>query len=125
LSLSLSIASLFKNYDFLLSDFPCFSESPQKHLGPVWQLQWIEQDRGTTGDDKREILVSISADGRISKWVIRKGLDCHGKINKYAHTLSFSHTHTPPHTQIIFLLLCAELKIPNEQCIKGDKFRFD
>ncbi|ELK06237.1 WD repeat-containing protein 78 [Pteropus alecto] len=53
------------------------SESPQKHLGPVWQLQWIEQDRGTTGDDKREILVSISADGRISKWVIRKGLDCH------------------------------------------------
>ncbi|XP_048671136.1 dynein axonemal intermediate chain 4 isoform X2 [Marmota marmota marmota] len=53
------------------------SESPRKHLGPVWQLQWIEQDRGTTGDDKREILVSISADGRISKWVIRKGLDCH------------------------------------------------
>ncbi|XP_049735483.1 dynein axonemal intermediate chain 4 isoform X1 [Elephas maximus indicus] len=53
------------------------SESPQKHLGPIWQLQWIEQDRGTTGDDKREILVSISADGRISKWVIRKGLDCH------------------------------------------------
>ncbi|XP_049992018.1 dynein axonemal intermediate chain 4 isoform X4 [Alexandromys fortis] len=53
------------------------SESPQKHLGPVWQLQWIEQDRGTTGDDKREILVSISADGRVSKWIIRKGLDCH------------------------------------------------
>ncbi|XP_004841550.1 WD repeat-containing protein 78 isoform X1 [Heterocephalus glaber] len=53
------------------------SESPQKHLGPVWQLQWIEQDRGTTGDDKREFLVSISADGRISKWVIRKGLYCH------------------------------------------------
>ncbi|XP_055978177.1 dynein axonemal intermediate chain 4 [Sorex fumeus] len=53
------------------------SESPQKHWGPVWQLQWIEQDRGTTGDDKREILVSISADGRISKWVIRKGLDSH------------------------------------------------
>ncbi|KAM5256416.1 LOW QUALITY PROTEIN: dynein axonemal intermediate chain 4 [Ctenodactylus gundi] len=53
------------------------SESLRKHLGPVWQLQWIEQDRGTTGDDKREFLVSISADGRICKWVIRKGLDCH------------------------------------------------
>jgi hypothetical protein len=63
----------------ILGIFSYFSESPQKHLGPVWQLQWIEQDRGTTGDDKREILVSISADGRISKWVIRKGLDCHGK----------------------------------------------
>ncbi|XP_022352889.1 WD repeat-containing protein 78 isoform X1 [Enhydra lutris kenyoni] len=66
------------------------SESPQKHLGPVWQLQWIEQDRGTTGDDKREILVSISADGRISKWVIRKGLDCHDLMHLRRTTTSNS-----------------------------------
>ncbi|XP_045753410.1 dynein axonemal intermediate chain 4 isoform X2 [Mirounga angustirostris] len=66
------------------------SESPQKHLGPVWQLQWIEQDRGTTGDDKREILVSISADGRISKWVIRKGLDCHDLMRLRRTTASSS-----------------------------------
>ncbi|XP_045837491.1 dynein axonemal intermediate chain 4 isoform X2 [Meles meles] len=66
------------------------SESPQKHLGPVWQLQWIEQDRGTTGDDKREILVSISADGRISKWVIRKGLDCHDLMRLRRTTTSNS-----------------------------------
>ncbi|XP_008070396.1 WD repeat-containing protein 78 isoform X1 [Carlito syrichta] len=66
------------------------SESPNKHLGPVWQLQWIEQDRGTTGDDKREILVSISADGRISKWVIRKGLDCHDLI-RLKRTTANSH----------------------------------
>uniref|UniRef100_A0A667H071 Dynein axonemal intermediate chain 4 n=3 Tax=Lynx TaxID=13124 RepID=A0A667H071_LYNCA len=66
------------------------SESPQKHLGPVWQLQWIEQDRGTTGDDKREILVSISADGRISKWVIRKGLDCHDLMRLKRTTSSSS-----------------------------------
>ncbi|XP_032725937.1 WD repeat-containing protein 78 isoform X4 [Lontra canadensis] len=66
------------------------SESPQKHLGPVWQLQWIEQDRGTTGDDKREILVSISADGRFSKWVIRKGLDCHDLMRLRRTTTSNS-----------------------------------
>ncbi|XP_045658029.1 dynein axonemal intermediate chain 4 isoform X4 [Ursus americanus] len=66
------------------------SESPLKHLGPVWQLQWIEQDRGTTGDDKREILVSISADGRISKWVIRKGLDCHDLMRLRRTTASSS-----------------------------------
>ncbi|XP_059879510.1 dynein axonemal intermediate chain 4 [Delphinus delphis] len=65
------------------------SESPQKHLGPVWQLQWIEQDRGTAGD-KREILVSISADGRISKWVIRKGLDCHDLMHLRRTTASSS-----------------------------------
>uniref|UniRef100_A0A674J4N2 WD repeat domain 78 n=1 Tax=Terrapene triunguis TaxID=2587831 RepID=A0A674J4N2_9SAUR len=52
------------------------SESFDKHIGPVWQLKWIEQDRGTTGDDKGEILISISADGRITKWLIRKGLSC-------------------------------------------------
>uniref|UniRef100_A0A8C9BD64 Dynein axonemal intermediate chain 4 n=1 Tax=Phocoena sinus TaxID=42100 RepID=A0A8C9BD64_PHOSS len=66
------------------------SESPQKHLGPVWQLQWIEQDRGTAGDDKREILVSISADGRISKWVMRKGLDCHDLMRLRRTTASSS-----------------------------------
>ncbi|XP_027466337.1 WD repeat-containing protein 78 isoform X3 [Zalophus californianus] len=66
------------------------SESPQKHLAPVWQLQWIEQDRGTTGDDKREILVSVSADGRISKWVIRKGLDCHDLMRLRRTTASSS-----------------------------------
>uniref|UniRef100_A0A6I8N8R2 Dynein axonemal intermediate chain 4 n=1 Tax=Ornithorhynchus anatinus TaxID=9258 RepID=A0A6I8N8R2_ORNAN len=52
-------------------------ESGHKHIGPIWQLKWIEQDRGTTGDDKGEILVTISADGRITKWIIRKGLDSH------------------------------------------------
>ncbi|XP_032074016.1 WD repeat-containing protein 78 isoform X1 [Thamnophis elegans] len=50
------------------------SESHDKHLGPVWQLRWVEQDRGTSGEDKGEILVSISADGRITKWFVRKGL---------------------------------------------------
>uniref|UniRef100_A0A8C8VEA4 Dynein axonemal intermediate chain 4 n=1 Tax=Pelusios castaneus TaxID=367368 RepID=A0A8C8VEA4_9SAUR len=52
------------------------SESFDKHIGPVWQVKWIEQDRGTTGDDKGEILISVSADGRITKWLIRKGLGC-------------------------------------------------
>ncbi|KAG8132515.1 hypothetical protein E2320_010369 [Naja naja] len=52
------------------------SESHDKHLGPVWQLRWVEQDRGTSGEDKGEILVSISADGRITKWFVRKGLSC-------------------------------------------------
>ena len=99
-------------------------------MGPVWQLQWIEQDRGTTGDDKREILVSISADGRISKWIIRKGLDCHGKINPpTSHTHTHTHPHTPTHTHphthpIIFLLFCAELKIPSEPHVRGAKLRF-
>ncbi|NXJ91564.1 WDR78 protein, partial [Corythaixoides concolor] len=52
------------------------SESSNKHTGPVWQLRWVEQDRGATGDDKRERLICISADGRVTEWLIQKRLDC-------------------------------------------------
>ncbi|KAM9003561.1 WD repeat-containing protein 78 isoform X3 [Sarcophilus harrisii] len=54
------------------------SESVHKHIGPIWQVQWVEQDKGTVaGEEKREILVTIGADGKISKWMIQKGLICH------------------------------------------------
>ncbi|XP_030063051.1 dynein axonemal intermediate chain 4 isoform X2 [Microcaecilia unicolor] len=58
------------------SDTPVLdcSDSVGKHTSPVWQLKWTEQDRVIT-DDKGEALVSISADGRIARWHIRKGLD--------------------------------------------------
>ncbi|XP_048833522.1 dynein axonemal intermediate chain 4 [Brienomyrus brachyistius] len=52
------------------------SESPHKHSGPVWQVKWIDQDRGPWGEEKCETLVSVSADGRISRWILRKGLHC-------------------------------------------------
>ncbi|XP_074077343.1 dynein axonemal intermediate chain 4 [Macrotis lagotis] len=53
------------------------SESLHKHIGPVWQIQWVEQDKGTMGEERKEILVTVGADGRISKWIIQKGLICH------------------------------------------------
>ncbi|NXX59543.1 WDR78 protein, partial [Scopus umbretta] len=52
------------------------SDSSNKHTGPVWQLRWVEQDRGATGDGKKERLICISADGRITEWLIQKRLDC-------------------------------------------------
>ncbi|KFW00317.1 WD repeat-containing protein 78, partial [Eurypyga helias] len=52
------------------------SESTNKHTGPVWQLRWVEQGRGATGDGKKERLICISADGRITEWFIQKRLDC-------------------------------------------------
>lgn len=55
------------------------SESSNKHTGPVWQMRWVEQDRGATGDGKKERLICISADGRITEWFIQKRLDCIGK----------------------------------------------
>lgn len=54
-----------------------FSDCQGKHTSPVWQLQWVSRDQGG-GDERDEILVSVSADGRVTKWSIRKGFESAG-----------------------------------------------
>lgn len=51
-------------------------ESGGKHLGPVWQIQWIEKERGS-GEEKAEVVITISTDGRVTQWSIRKGFECY------------------------------------------------
>ena len=63
--------------------FSCFcfffcSESQGKHSSPVWQVRWVDRDQGS-GEERDEILISISADGRVTKWSIRKGFECTGE----------------------------------------------
>lgn len=41
-----------------------------KHTDPVWQLTWVDQ-----GNEKGEILVSVSSDGRVTRWDMKKGLE--------------------------------------------------
>ncbi|NWX12210.1 WDR78 protein, partial [Aegotheles bennettii] len=48
-------------------------DSSNKHTGPVWELRWVEQDRG---DGKKERLICISSDGRVTEWFIQNRLDC-------------------------------------------------
>ncbi|KAH9523378.1 WD repeat-containing protein 78 [Bulinus truncatus] len=48
--------------------------APGKHLAPIWQLKWIEKERGA-GEDRIEVLISISTDGRVTQWSIRKGFE--------------------------------------------------
>ncbi len=52
------------------------SETSGKHAGAVWQLRWIEKERG---DARAEVLVSISQDGRVTQWSIRKGFESYGE----------------------------------------------
>ncbi|NWW76727.1 WDR78 protein, partial [Climacteris rufus] len=52
------------------------SASLNKHTGPVWQLKWVEQARGATGGDKKERLLCIAGDGRVTEWFIQQRLDC-------------------------------------------------
>ncbi|KAJ3273838.1 WD repeat-containing protein 78 [Terramyces sp. JEL0728] len=52
------------------------SENNGKHRDPVWELKWVERER-VAGDEqsKGETLVSVSTDGRVTQWMIRKGLE--------------------------------------------------
>ncbi|NWV99915.1 WDR78 protein, partial [Machaerirhynchus nigripectus] len=52
------------------------SASLNKHTGAVWQLRWVQEDRGATGGDRKERLICISGDGRVTQWFIQQRLDC-------------------------------------------------
>ena len=43
------------------------------HAAAVWQVKWVEKEEG-----KGEHIVSISADGRVKEWSMKKGLTCTG-----------------------------------------------
>ncbi|TMW58095.1 hypothetical protein Poli38472_011683 [Pythium oligandrum] len=43
--------------------------STGKHLDAVWQVKWISK-----GSDRGENVVSISSDGRVTEWSMKKGL---------------------------------------------------
>mmetsp|Transcript_13388 Transcript_13388/g.46618 ORF Transcript_13388/g.46618 Transcript_13388/m.46618 type:complete len:792 (-) Transcript_13388:319-2694(-) len=44
--------------------------SAGKHMDPVWQVQWVGK-----GSERGESLVSISTDGRVVEWSMKKGLE--------------------------------------------------
>ena len=48
-----------------------------KHGDAVWEVNWV--NRGGKGD-KGEALVSISSDGRIVEWSMKKGLEFTGTL---------------------------------------------
>ncbi|XP_072540329.1 dynein axonemal intermediate chain 4 [Salminus brasiliensis] len=52
------------------------SHCAHKHMGPVWQVKWINYERGLSGESKGETLISVAADGRVCKWLFHKCLDC-------------------------------------------------
>ena len=54
--------------------------SSGKHTDTVWEVRWV--DRG----EKGEVLVSISADGQVIEWSMRKGLEYNTLMTLKAHT---------------------------------------
>lgn len=57
------------------------SECSKRHLKPVWQVNWSKQEITLSGEDRVEALVAVSADGRITKWLLcSNGLECIGTV---------------------------------------------
>ncbi|XP_037075703.1 dynein intermediate chain 4, axonemal-like [Pollicipes pollicipes] len=50
----------------------CF-RSTDKHMGAVWDVQFVMKDQGV-GEAQREVLMTISEDGRVLQWTTRQGL---------------------------------------------------
>jgi len=53
---------------------------PGKHLDVVWETQWVPKN-SSGGGDKGETLVSISSDGRVVEWSMKKGLEYQDLMN--------------------------------------------
>lgn len=49
-------------------------ENSGKHSDAIWEITWVGKG-GKGGSDKGEGLVSISSDGRIVNWSMKKGLE--------------------------------------------------
>ncbi|MED6233012.1 hypothetical protein ATANTOWER_005699, partial [Ataeniobius toweri] len=49
----------------------------KRHQQPVWQVIWTKQQLQLSGEEREEVLVSVSGDGRITKWlVLSNGFNC-------------------------------------------------
>ncbi|XP_014874163.1 WD repeat-containing protein 78-like [Poecilia latipinna] len=54
-------------------DTACIANSrdcAKRHTQPVWQVTWTKQQLQLSGEEREEVLVSVSGDGRITKWLI-------------------------------------------------------
>ena len=46
--------------------------SNEQHTGTIWEVKWVEKAKERSGS---ESLISISADGHVMEWSIKKGLE--------------------------------------------------
>jgi hypothetical protein len=66
-------------------------------------LKWTDRERANSSgeaDDEMEVLMSISSDGRVTQWMIRKGFESLGNI-----LISNSHKLDASYVLLISALL--------------------
>ena len=56
-------------------------EVKDKHTDIVWEAKWIERP-----NDKNEMIVSISSDGKVKEWLLKKGLEVNDLMHMKKNT---------------------------------------
>ena len=99
-----------------------------KHLDIVWEIDWVKKPQKTGCDEQ---LMSISSDGKVNEWSIKKGLECNelkliahqpnplfkSKFNLLISTYSRQKYLTKNKSETFCKLL-------EERMIKNENFRF-
>ena len=65
-----------------------------KHLDVVWEINWAKKSQKTGCTEQ---LISISSDGRVNEWNIKKGLECN-ELKLIAHQQNPLFKSTPNQT---------------------------
>ena len=71
------------------------TELKDKHNDIVWEVKWVEKQ-----NDKNEMLVSISSDGKVKEWSLKKGLEV-GDLLKMKKTISLPDKTLSPFSKYL------------------------
>jgi len=66
------------------------TEVKEKHTDIVWEVKWVERP-----NDKNEMIVSISSDGKVKEWSLKKGLEV-TDLMKMKKNISFPDKNLSP-----------------------------
>lgn len=66
------------------------TELKDKHTDIVWEVKWVERP-----NDKNEMIVSISSDGKVKEWSLKKGLEV-TDLMKMKKNISFPDKNISP-----------------------------
>jgi WD40 repeat protein len=89
--------------------------STGKHTEPVWEIKWVQKENGLS-----QILTSISSDGKVNQWSMKKGLVPHTIMElKRIPNLAQLQGHQMPGTSREASGLCFDSAISGPQYFVG------
>ncbi|CAL8104323.1 unnamed protein product [Calicophoron daubneyi] len=63
-----------------------------RHFGAVRKIQWVVRESGRA-ENLSEVLVSVSSDGRVTEWFVRKGFDSTGDCDYHCDLMVLKRSY--------------------------------